>query len=304
MAVDSIDISALTTEYTVNEDKYRALALTGMKTAGIVDVYTDVKGDLELTELLFVEDIIQAWDPDFAPTAGAMDLVPRTLETEDAKVDLQITPATYRRKWMAKLMKKGWNEEDLPFMEYLLEKIMEKIANELDLGVWKYTKSGSDWMNGLKVIIATEITATNLTPVVTGVISVSNAIESLEAVYKSLPDAYREMECVIFVSRAVKDLYDSQYKNDNQSLPYNTEFKKTFLDCSEGMCSIEVMPGLAGSQRLLCTPADNVIIGVDLEGDAFKLKMEQNKRFLDIWVDFNYGVQIALLGAAAVNDQA
>lgn len=66
------------------------------------------------------------------------------------------------------------------------------------------------------------------------------------------------------------------------------------------------MAGMGTSNRIVMTPAKNLVIGFDDFNEASLFQMEKNKRVIDFWMDFTVGCTFAQLdeGALVVNDLA
>ena len=79
----------------------------------------------------------------------------------------------------------------------------------------------------------------------------------------------------MFISRAIYDMYCDSYQTNHGALPYNTEFKKTYIEGSEGLCELVPVVGKANSQYIHITPKTNMLVGVDQMGDVERVNVNK-----------------------------
>ena len=135
--------------------------------------------------------------------------------------------------------------------------------------------------NGFDTITAAEVTAGNLTTVKNNyaegdtVISASNAEGILKEYYRSCDDELRDQPVKMFISRDIYDAYCDCYQTNHGALPYNTQFKKTTLEGSDGMCELVPLVGKKNSQYIHITPKSNMLVGVDQMGDVERVNVNK-----------------------------
>lgn len=165
--------------------------------------------------------------------------------------------------------------------------------------------------DGLGTIIATEITATNITPVVTGSITSSNAYDKMKLVYRSLPTAVRKKKTKMWVSVDVFEKYCDQLETDfekgnPQVIDSSHEDGPVYyLKGSAKKCQIVPATWMGTSQRIICSHPDNLLYGTNQLDDQNKIgKSVDTLHGFKAIVNFLIGFQIADLEVIAVNDQA
>ena len=135
--------------------------------------------------------------------------------------------------------------------------------------------------NGFDTITAAEVTAGNLTTAKNNydvgdtVITASNAEGILKEYYRSCDDELRDQPCKMFMSRDIYDAYCDSYQTNHGSLPYNTQFKKTTLEGSDGMCELVPLVGKKNSEYIHISPKGNMLIGVDQMGDVERVNVNK-----------------------------
>ena len=135
--------------------------------------------------------------------------------------------------------------------------------------------------NGFDTITAAEVTAGNLSSANHNyaegdtVISASNAEGVLKEYYRSCEDELRDQPVKMFMSRDIYDAYCDSYQTNHGALPYNTQFKKTTLEGSDGMCELVPLVGKKNSEYIHITPKSNMLIGVDQMGDVERVNVNK-----------------------------
>lgn len=274
-----------------------------------LNVMDDVTDELPLPSLA-LDDLTKPADPTtFSPTASSLNFSARILKVRGIKVDLLLIPQVLEKSWLGK-MKKSNDPMDMPFEKFIMNYINSKITSELRLkSVYKgiYNGAGTtpaDTMTGFLKLIADEITATNITPVVTGAITSTNVVDKLEATYDALGEAYKGKPTIMKVNPQIFDWYNRKYRVDfgtNQDYKGMAKLRRP-LDGT--MCEIVREPGLGTSQRVIASPVENFVYGVD-SASGYTLDVQKFDRSLKILIDLKAGVQFAQIHARAlaVNDQ-
>jgi hypothetical protein len=313
--MSSIDISVLNSKLgaylRTNKDVLIAKTLLNQSLEDRFEVMDDCKDEVPLPNLS-ITDIIKPADPTtFSPTANALKFGARTLKARSIKVDLLLIPDVLEKTWLGKYKKAGSNPMDLPFEAFIMDYIAQKAQENLHLkAIYKgvYNAAGTapgDTMTGLLKIIADEILATNITPIVTGAITADNVITSLEAVYDGLGEAYKASPTQLIVNPTIYNWYNRKYR---AAYGANTDYAgmggKLMLDGTQ--CEVIAEPGLGTSQRVIATSKENKVYGVDTVGDTAKIRTQEFDRSIKVMMDFKAGVEFKEISSEAlsVNDQA
>lgn len=306
-AIDKTALDGYCRDY---KSELLSLALLDKALFNDFNVLPGIKDELVLTTFQF-KSLLKPYTKTWSPAADQGKLTPRTLKVRLGKVELEEEPVKYRNTYLGHVMKTGVDPTDHPFEQFFSEQVMRKIADDIKRHlIWNgvYDAAGSDASdvnNGFHTIIAAEITALKLTPVVTGAIDATNAVTKLKAMYRTLPKEYREIPLVIYCSYADYDAYCDHYQTLHNALPYNTQFEQVYLEGSNKLVLFKPQAGYGTSRRVIMTPQENMNIGVDLESDQEKIGVMQNNPWaVMFYALMAHGVQIGTLEALFVNDQA
>jgi hypothetical protein len=292
----------------------------GFKTSQIATPYEGIKGEHILTRLQIKDNLAKRWSKAFSGVEAA-EPKPVTLKTVLNKVDLSIVPQEYESSYIGIMRQKGQNPRDWPFEAYILGQIMNKLNEEFEYAIWQGEEAAvaasTDYLretfDGYLTLIADAITATDLTPVVTGAINSTNAVDQFQAMWAALPEAYKETGADFFCSYAVYDAYRIHYKNKYSANPVetpivnNANYTAMGLQYELGGGNSKIIPiaGMSGSGRVVLTPQQNLTYGMDDPADVGSFNVEQEDRQLKFWLDFRMGAQIMINSddAMVVNDQ-
>jgi hypothetical protein len=209
----------------------------------------------------------------------------------------------------------------VPFEQWLTREIAKNVASSVERIIWNGTynaaatpANGTDTLqvnDGFLKKVADAITATTITPVVTGAITSSNAVAKLEAVWSALPNQLKKPGCKMYMSQSVYEFYNLNYRTLYGGVNYtdNTGFVKRFLELSGGYCQMIPIPAMGASQRVILDPVGLMHIGTDLESDFTRILTQENYRAMSLMVDAKIGVELVAekLGTVeylVVNDQA
>jgi hypothetical protein len=273
------------------------------------EVLDDVTDEVPLPSL-GLSDLLKPANPlVFAPTANALNFAARILKVRGMKVDLQLVPQILEQTWLGK-MKSSKDPFDMPFEAFILQYIAQKTKENLHLqGLFRgvYNAAGItpiDTMDGFLTMIANEIALLNIVPIITGAIIPANVIASLEAVYDGLGEAYKNVPTQMFVSPAIFDMYGRAYRATYNGSPIYTGIKRDRVTLDGTLCEVVREPGLGVSQRIICSPKENFVMGVNTLED-YNMDIQKFDRTIKILIDLKAGVQLKEIHgrALAVNDQ-
>jgi hypothetical protein len=280
----------------------------GFPTASLVTPHEGVKGKKLLTEIT-TEDLVRRYSSTFAPLSNAMAFVPRNLEVVNAKVDLKIIPKDFEGSYLGMARQKGQDSYDLPFEGRILERVLSKVAQEMELAFWRgeaaAVPAGTDKLSalfdGVQAVIAAEIDATNLTPVTTGTLSNTNIVGKVEQCHSTLGSAYLNTTVDIFLSPKDKIKFIQDYRERYGKFVAAADGS---ISLETGMANIHVLPGVP-ENCILVTPKENLHYGYDGPMDHTFINFETEDRAIKMWMDFNMGFNFGIVDdeLLVVNDQ-
>lgn len=164
---------------------------------------------------------------------------------------------------------------------------------------------------GFGTLIADEITATKITPVVTGSITSTNAYDKMKLVYRSRPDAMKnknkktKMWVSIDVLEKYVDSIEEDFEKGNVIGTNEADKGKIFLKGSAKKCEIVPCSWMGTSQRIIHGLPETLIAGVDQLGDANSIsKLIETMHGFQAMFAYMLCCQISDLDTITVNDQA
>jgi len=318
---DAFDHDSLTVELNAQHDLDReAIFMNMFNTDDAARAFTFRDGIMD-RELLKNIDIdlevmpqidYRAWDPQ----NNVLKVVPRYLQVEEMKVDLEFEGQKMQRTYMAKYSSPGADQFDLGPYEWLLSHISDAIAEKLllqayYLGVRDNTGvTTTDTMDGRNKLIADALTAGDLIAVATGAISYATVVDDIETLCIAHDSSAKwgKKPSICPVSPQIFTWY---WQKRREKYPY-------IVTVVGELQAIDQLPvegfnvtlikeyGLTGSQRLCITQKSNIIIGADSSDKRNKMEFQRSKRIVNGLMDFRIGEQFAYLftGSCTVNDVA
>ena len=282
----------------------------------VLDGITD---ETPLTTMSITDIVKPAKADTFAPTTDGIKFTPRTLKVRGMKVDLKIVPQELYNTWLGMNKKKGRADTGyMPYEQFIVQYIIKKARENVHLkAIYKgiYNSAGTtsaDTLDGVLKIVTDEITATNISAgnnnlVTTTAITSVNVIDKLELVYDKLGEAAKDTDTVMFVNPQIFTWYQRAYRvayGSNLDYTGMTAGRSLMLDGT--MCKLISEPGLGTSQRILCGTPDVFVMGTDSADDANQIEIEKEKRWLNIMMDFAFGIQLREIGNGVfvTNEQA
>src|SRR5690606_21608508 len=121
---------------------------------------------------------------------------------------------------------------------------------------------------------------------------------------KSMPVAYRNNGFDIFCSYANWDLYQADYREKYGKYIEPNANGYFFIDSTRRKVKVAPVTWLGDSARLIATPKENILTGVDAVGDFDKVHVESEFELIKLRLLFAIGNQFRDLAALRVNDQA
>lgn len=316
IAFSALSITGLNTALGAYFRKDKSVLITkmllGMNIDDRMEVWDDCKDEVPLPNLTITDLVKPANNTTFQPASNALGFGARILKVRPWKVDLQIVPADLEKSWLGAYKKKGSDVYDMPFEEYVMKHIIEKVQENIRLkALFKGSYNGSGTtpgaiMDGLLKIVADEVTATNITAITTGATTSSNVVTNIETTFDGLGEAYKSVPTVILVNPTMFTWYKRKIRADFGS---NLDYKgmplmETPLDGT--LATIKSEPGLGTSGRIIVTPKENIVYGVDTIGEENNIKSQEFERTIKLMIDAKSGINFKRIDAdlLAVNDQA
>jgi hypothetical protein len=270
-------------------------------------VLPGIKNTLKLTKLT-VKDGVRGYREAFDAADDDLAYSGRDISTTLLKRDLLINPIKYRSTWMSAAMQPGVNVGDIPFAPFVNDAIMKQVASEIQRGAYFATlgdlSSLSTSFNGLGTIIGAEVTGGGLVPVATGAITASNAVANFEKMVTAMPVEFVEDGFQIFSSVDNARNYNKNYRELYGKYQAEDHDGNLIIDSTAGKVTVKPCNWMGTSGRLIASPKENLIAGLDALGDSDKIITHIQLEIIQYRILFALGFQIRDLKALRVNDVA
>lgn len=301
------DTSALAAYAGKYENKLFATLRQKLTILNDLEVLFGIKNTLKLTKLT-VLDGVRGYREAFDDNDADLTYSGRDASTVLLKRDMKINPLKYRTTHMSEVMKPGVNPDDIPYAAFVNESIMKQIGSEVQKGSYLAVAGDESTLalsfNGLGTLIATEITATNLTPIATGALTNTNAVAKFEQMVAAMPVEYVENGLEIKASVGSVRKFQEDYRERYGKFKEKNEKGQLEIDDAAGMVTIKPCLWMGNSGRLIASPFENILACVDGLGDLDKIYTDFELEIIKYRILFALGFQIRDLDALRVNDQA
>ena len=280
-------VSGLPAYVATNRDMIiKSFGLVGTGTRGRIGLQTGVKHTAALNYL----DLTAAFQDGSGCGFNPLDeiaLTQKNIVAAAIKVDGQICPETLLGKYAEYLVRVNATENELPFEQYIIDTLVKQINKGIETLIWQGDTGNSDLIDGFLTQMAAD---GNVIPVtLTGVTA---AYDAVKTVYFAMPEETLERGGAIFVDPAIfrallNDLvvlnyyhYDMGNSNPEEILLPGTDVR------------VIKTPGLAGTNTIVGTFADNLVYGTDMENDNEDVDLwwSQDDRLFKYEVKWNSGV--------------
>lgn len=223
----------------------------------------------------------------------------RILYARQSKWDYDFDPKEFFNNYLAD--ESGDNFVTAANNQVAKEYLAQILTGAIYFGV--YNPAGTavaDICTGFGKIIADEITANKLTPVLTGALTNVNTVAAVEAVAEAVPVWMREQGFRICVSYATVDKYKKDYRTRfGFTFDKNTEGEYKLDGLNATLCPCAMM---GNSQRIIATIDNNLVVGTDIESIAVEASKRRN--IVEVRQMMDIGCEIQDLDAIVVNDAA
>lgn len=259
--------------------------------------------------------LLQPFQKTWSPT-GEITFEAHTINLYGQKIDFQDYPDELYRSWLGFLGNNNLDRKTWPFVRYIIEKhivpksIEDYELNEVFAGSYLAPPTpgtagaAGTAMDGIKKIINDGITATTITPIVTGAFSADPATfcGEIEAFVEAIDIRDRDR---VPMTIAMSPVLALRYKKGKQA-KYNVNYFQ-----ADDLMNLMHFPHIkvkgyqshAGSEKIWCTPIENAICGVRGANKRNILRVENVDRQVKIYSDWDKGVGFILHERLYTNDQ-
>lgn len=196
---------------------------------------------------------------------------PRTIEVFLGSVIKEFDPNSVWQSVYGSLITQGEELKNVDVAKQIMMYLAAKLGKSLNKAIWSAKRKDDgnktvDLFNGFDTITSEEKTAGNIAAgkgnlFVIEAITKNNAVDVLKGIYKAASDELREERTKLFVPRHVYDDYVEDYQQTVGSVPYNKEYKKTFLEGTDDLCELVPLVSKKGSPYIHLTTKGNMLYG-------------------------------------------
>ncbi len=200
-------------------------------------------------------------------------------------------------------------QEDLA--KSVLEYVAAQIGSKLNMAIFSGERDASGTttqalFDGFDTITATEITAGtisaangNLKDLSATTITDNNAFDVLSSFYADAADELQGQATKLFVSYDIYRHYCRSFLTTFGAAPYNTEYKKTFLEGSDGLCELVPLASKKNSPYIHLSTQGNMLYGYGNGMERENVEIMQYHEFLTSFVcSMYFGVQFESISPA------
>ena len=233
--------------------------------------------------------------------SGATTFTQRNITVAPMKIQEALCPRSLEQYWMQSQLTAGSTYDGVPFEQAFAEQKALRIAEALENAIW----SGSTLVTGLLTILnaASGSTVSGNTAAVSASVGIttSNAISIFDNIYTRIPQAIlTRNDLVIFCGwDTFRTLIGAFKSTTNASVMYNQVDLQGLADGDiiypGTNVRVVAVPGLLGTNRIVCTYLGNLFYGTDLLSDEenFSLWYSQDNDEVRFQAAFKVGVQVA-----------
>jgi len=231
--------------------------------------------------------------------SGTTTFTQRNITVAPIKIQEALCPRSLEQYWMQSQLTQGSTYDGVPFEQAFAEQKALRIAEALENAIW----SGSTLVTGLLTILnaASGSTVSGNTGAVSS-ITTSNVISVFDNIYNQIPQAIlTRNDLIIFCGWNNFRTLIGAFKA-NTGVMYNQVDLQGLQGLADGdiiypgtNVRVVAVPGLTGTNRIVCSYLGNFFYGTDLLSDEenFSLWYSKDNDEVRFQAAFKVGVQVA-----------
>ena len=266
-----------------------ANAVLKSKSASLFNLQTDVKTSAAIT-LINATPVFQeggcGWN-----AQGDVRLTQRIIETGLVKINMEFCDKDLMKSWLQFDVKAGLSNDALPFEEYFVNGIVEKVKEGVEKAIWQGDTLSSDatlkHTDGLLKIL------NSAAGVIKPTVAESGAYEAIKTVYMAIPEAVLDKAVILVGADTFRTFVQELVEKNFYHYSGNAEVAEIMLPGTN--TKIIAVNGLNGTGKVIASALDNLYYGCDMMNDAETFDIWYSKDFQAhrFAMSFNFGVQVA-----------
>ena len=242
---------------------------------------------------------------------GSVAFKQREIEVTALEVKESLCEKTLEQYFIGQWMKAGSPKEE-QLGAILADSYVEKIKENIELNIWlgnQHTSPVYGKIDGLIYLLSQESTRVTATlpgspdPMI-GPFTANNIIAVINEMVASIPEAIlMRPDLVLFLSYANYNLYTAALRTANL-FHYNGDNGQNFETFVPGTnVKVVATHGLTGTDNLVLTYAENIVVGTDLvnEDEKFDIWYSRDNDEVRVNIQWKIGVQVAFPEHVVVN---
>lgn len=202
---------------------------------------------------------------------GDFKITPRTLEMFLGNCAKNFDPNEVWGTIYGSLVHNGEALKNVDIARDILFLVAGQLGKKLNMAIFSAERNEAgnttqDLFNGFDTITATEITAKNIAADKGNYIEVpeitkESAVDVFKQIYAAADDELKGQQTKIYCTFDQYNAYLEDYKATTGSTPYNTEYKKLFLEGSDNLAEFCPLASKKGSAFIHLSPQNNMVYG-------------------------------------------
>lgn len=270
-----------------NKSDLIAKSVLGGNSIALFGLMTGVVGPTTIN-LLTSDVTLQNGDTCGFTADGDQTISQRTITPKVIKVNMEYCDKNLLGTYASYMVKVGAGKETLPFEEKFIADVLANVNAKNEKNLFQGDKDNAGECDGLVTILTGESTVKTFTKGTT-------IWGSLKAVYAAMPEE------VIVKDDAAMLISPANYRAFVQELVaanlyhYDDKDVTTFVYLPGTGIKVYNTPGLAGSDKVIAGSLSNIIVGVDMAGDAEEVKFwfSDDDDVYKLKISYSLGVNVA-----------
>lgn len=234
-----------------------------------------------------------------------INIVGRTLETFLGNAVKGFDPVSVVQSIYGSEIVQGEGLKNVPITKKVWTRLMGQLSRHLYEAMFTAKrveggKTTATLFNGFSTIADNEVTAGTMSSdlgnyhELAAAVTADNAIDTINEVFDAMDEHLKDEETIMLMSPNTKLMYERDYQATHGALPYNREFKKTYVEGSDDRCQ---MVGLScvPTGSIFVTQKSNLLVGIATSGDPkinFEVRPSLTSHFLlDFVASMFFGVE-------------
>lgn len=288
-------------EYQSYGDEMLIKAFLGLTLPKYSSVRPNLRGTTEKVGFVTNDIVLQDLSCGFDPTGTTVQNVV-TVDLCNKKINQQLCPYELYDTYLSKYLSDSNFQESVPFEEVILTDISNRVANEIEIQLWRNTTAtgetayNSQCFDGMIALITTGNGATRVAYTAA---TASNGLDVFTSYYQAIPEnVLHRDDLVIYCGFADYRALVSSMRNNSYINLFDFNDASAASGSDWGVMlpatNVRVIPtqGLTGQNKVYAGPAGYVMVGMNAEMMTTKAMYDPFADIVKINMHATYGVGV------------